>query len=189
MSLLEEIRTNLRDLVAALSNLNSQNRKELRETILLLEHEIDRSIVLCNLYIDGAARIKPKSELIDYLSMAPQTLLDSFNQYKICAGLYDLEDRFKMIFSTLRGSIAVGSMSKISGFVGNLAQGERFVIDGVRDLTEIMAEAGRDLSSLSGAAFEDRRGQLLLQLELERKELSGQMKLLRQTVRDIIKRM
>ena len=92
----------LMDLVTAFPKKDLQNRKEIRDTILELQSELERAIVLTTVYLDGIPRIRPidaRQELLDQLSQAPSRLLDAYNEFKICAGIYGLADKFRTLLS------------------------------------------------------------------------------------------
>ena len=74
MGLLDDVRKGLMDLATSLPKLNRENRRNMREVVLVLQSELDRSITLAILYLDGVSRIKTRSELLDYLYSAPSKL-------------------------------------------------------------------------------------------------------------------
>lgn len=189
MSAFEDIRRALLDLVTTLPSMNRESRKEIREVILELESELERSINLAVIYLEGTYRIKPEIELIDHLANAPSRLMDTFNQFKICAGIYGLSDKFNQIFDPTRLAVNAGKSQKIANLLQNLMSGERMIIDILRDTTEFLADSANDLRTLSGAEFNERRDQLQGRIELEVKELKSQIKLVRSTVKDVLVKM
>ena len=187
MGLFDEVRKGLMDLATNLPKMNRENRKEIREVVLALESELDRSIMLAILYIDGVSRIKPRQELLDHLYGAPTTLMEAYNQFKICAGLYGLADRFDEVFSTVKGSISIGHVATVTDLIRELSNGERMVIHGLRGMTDMLAESARELEKLSdGADFNERRSRLLDRLDIERNELKMQVAWLRRTVKEVL---
>lgn len=186
MLILDEIRNVLLDLVKVLPELNRSNRKELRDVVLELEAELERSLTVAILYLDGVPKIKPKQELLDHLRNAPAKLMESYSQFKICAGLYGLADRFGEVFSSIKGSVAVGQISSVDTMIKSLASGERMVIDGLRNMTQMMSDAALELDQLEGMEFENGREQLLKRVGLERNELRSQIVWLNKTVKDVL---
>ena len=145
MALFDEIRKALMDLATSLPKINRENRKEIREIVLELQSELERSLTMAIFYLDCVSRIKPRPELLDHLYSAPMKLMDTYNQFKVCAGLYGLADRFQDVFSSLKGSIAVGQVSALENLVRDLSNGERMVMDGLRDMTGMLADFARQL--------------------------------------------
>jgi len=189
MGLFDEIRKALMDLVVVLPKLNREHRKEIREVVLQLQSELERSITLAIFYLDGVSRIKPRQELLDHLYHAPQSLMDTYNEYKICAGLYGLADRFNEWFSSIRGSVNVNQIQSVETLIRDLAGGERLVIDGLRGTTQTLADAARELELLHDEEYEERKAALYERVALERNELRNQIEWLSRTVRDVLKKM
>lgn len=189
MALFDDIRKALMDLATSLPKLNRDNRKEIREIVLQLQSELERSITLAIFYLDGVSRIGPTPELLDHLYSAPVKLMDSYNQFKICAGLYGLADRFHDLFSSLKGSIALGNISSIESLIRDLSRGERTVVEGLHDMTTMLADFARELEQLQGAEFDAKRQNLLVRVDLQRNELKMQIDWFNRTVKDVLSKM
>ena len=189
MALFDEIRKALMDLATSLPKINRENRKEIREIVLELQSELERSLTMAIFYLDGVSRIKPRPELLDHLYSAPMKLMDTYNQFKVCAGLYGLADRFQDVFSSLKGSIAVGQVSALENLVRDLSNGERMVMDGLRDMTGMLADFARQLDVLNGDDYDDCYRRLLDRVDLERKELKSQIEWLINRVLDVFTKM
>ncbi len=189
MSTVEDIKKALFDLVTSLPKANKECRKEIRDIILQLESELERSYTLAIIYLEGTYRIKPDFELIDHLANAPIKLLDTFNQYKICAGIYGIRDNFNQIFDPSRFAIAAGKSQRIALLLNDLANGERMIIDMLRSTTDMLNEAANDLRILSGSDFEERRAQLHSRVALEVNELKNLIKSVRAAVKNTLAQM
>lgn len=189
MLLLDKIIDALSDLVVTLPKKNRENRKEIREVVLSVQTEMERAIELAILYIDGTKRIIPDQELIDHLQGASSNLMSSYNEFKICAGLYGLADRFDEVFSSIRGSINIGQIKAVEDLIRDLANGESLVVDGLRGITEKMYVYGNELSSLSGDDFDQKKSEIFQRLDLEVQTMRSQLNGFRKSVRDILKLM
>lgn len=189
MLLLDKIIDALSDLVVTLPKKNRENRKEIREVVLSVQTEMERAIELAILYIDGTKRIIPEQELIGHLQGASSNLMSSYNEFKICAGLYGLADRFDEVFSSIKGAINVGQIKAVEDLIRDLANGESLVIDGLRGITEKMYTYGNDLNSLSGDDFDSKKSQIILRLDLEVQNMRSQLNVFRTSVKEILKLM
>lgn len=189
MLLLDKIIDALSDLVVALPKKNIESRKEIREVVLSVQTEMERAIELAILYIDGTKRIIPDQELIHHLQRASNNLVSSYNEFKICAGLYGLADRFNEVFSSIKGAINVGQINAVEDLIRDLANGESLVIDGLRGITEKMYYYGNELSGLSGDDFDQKKSEAIQWIDLEVQSMRSQLNLFRKSVKDILKLM
>ena len=189
MLLLDKIVDALSDLVVALPKKNHENRKDIREVVLSVQTEMERAIEVAILYIDGTKRTTSEQELILHLQGASGSLMNSYNEFKICAGLYGLADRFDEVFSTIKGSINLGQLQTVEKLIRDLANGESLVVDGLRGITEKMYNYGSELSVLSGDDFEQKRDEIIQRLELEVQSMRAQLNVFRKSVRDILELM
>jgi hypothetical protein len=189
MLLLDKIISALSDLVVVLPKKNRENRKEIREVVLSVQSEMERAIELAILYIDGTKRVIPEQELVDHLTGASSKLMASYNEFKICAGLYGLADRFDEVFSSIKGSINYGQIKAVEDLIRDLGNGESLVIDGLRDVTEKMYTYGSELSNLSGDDFNKKKIEALERIELEVISMRSQLVLFRKSVKEILKLM
>jgi hypothetical protein len=189
MLLLDKIIDVLSDLVVILPKKNRENRKEIREVVLSVQTEMERAIELAILYIDGTKRIIPKQELIVHLQGASSNLMSSYNEFKICAGLYGLADRFDEVFSSIKSAINVGQIKAVEDLIRDLANGESLVINGLRVITEKMYTYGHDLNNLSDDDFESKKSQIIQRLDLEVQSMRSQLNMFRKSVKEILKLM
>ena len=189
MLLLDKIVNALSDLIVTLPKKNRENRKEIREVVLSVQTEMERAIELAILYIDGTKRIVPDQELIDHLRSASSNLMRSYDEFKICAGLYGLADRFDEVFSSIKGAINISQIKTVEGLIRDLANGESLVIDGLRDSTGRMYTYGSDLDSLSGDDFDQKKSEAIQRLDLEVATMRSQLVVFRKSVKEILKQM
>ena len=80
----------------------------------------------------------------------------------------------------------MGAISKVSQLIGSLEHGERFVIDGLRDITDRMAKDSRVLRGLSGKEYDAYVKQLLMRLDSDVQDLRQSLDTFRQDVRTIL---
>lgn len=181
----------LMDLVTALPKKDLANRKEIRDTILELQSELERAIVLTTVYLDGIPRIRPveaRDELLNQLSQAPMKLMDAYNEFKICAGIYTLADKFRTLLSGIHSSVHIANINKVPDLVSQLSHGEQIVIDDLRGTTEMLADAARDLGAISDdQEYLDRHSALVQRIQLEREMLDSQRKELLTSIRGLLK--
>ncbi len=189
MLFLDKITEALKDLVVVLPKKNRENRKEIRDVVLSVQSEMERAIELAILYIDGTKRVIPDQELIDHLLNASSKLMSSYNEFKICAGLYGLADRFGEVFSSIKGSINIGQINSVEELIRDLSNGERLVMDGLRDITGKMHAYGNELSTLSGDDFDEKKREALERIDLEVISMRDQLELFRKSVKSILKLM
>ncbi len=175
MDIFESLRKALLDAITSLPKLNRDNRKKVRDTVLVLQAEIERALTLAMYYLDGVPRIQSQNELIDHLAAAPMKLLDSYNQYKICAGIYGLADEFEEVFSSLPGAIDVKSIQAVKTLVRDLANGERLVLDGLRNTMLLLADCANELRALNGEAYADKKKIVQDKVALERTHLRNRL--------------
>jgi hypothetical protein len=150
---------------------------------------MERAVELAILYIDGTKRIVPDQELIDHLKGASPNLMSSYNEFKICAGLYGLADRFDEVFCTMKAAINVGQIKAVEDLIRELANGESLVIEGLREITDKMYGYGVELESLSGDDFEAKKLEAIQRLGLEVSTMRSQLDVFRRSVKEIRKRM
>lgn len=189
MDVFGQLRKAIADLVLVLFRLNADTRKELREVLVEFQSEMERVMTVAILHLDGIRRIKDKAELIAYLDGAESSLLHSCNQHKICAGLYELADRFKQVFDPVRGAVDLTRVASLADMIRTLAGGERSVLEGLRDTITMLHEQATDLSALSGPEYDERLTTLHQRVAMERDELRRKQKWLSDTVADVLNQM
>ncbi len=181
----------LMDLVTALPKKDLANRKEIRDTILELQSELERAIVLTTVYLDGIPRIRAieaRVELLNQLSQAPMKLMDAYNEFKICAGIYGLADKFRSLLSGIHTSVHISNINKFQNLVSQLSNGERIVIDDLRGTTEMLADAARELGGISDdQKFLDRHKAIVQRIQLEREMLDRKRKELISSIRSVLR--
>lgn len=188
MPLFDDVKSAFQALLS-LNQVNHDNRKLIREVVLALQANLEESLTLTIYYLDGAGRIRDRDELLEHLYNAPMKLMGTFNQLKVCAGLYDLADRFGQVFDSLKGSIALGDIQAVGQLVASLERGERMVMDGLRDTTHQLADAARELQPLADGDYEVRRQQLLADLARERQTLRERIDWLARTCNEVLEKL
>lgn len=137
LKLISEIKDVCKEIITALPMLNNTERREIRGIILQLKKDLTDSLVLAEQYLSGVERAKRESDLIDLLQNAPPRLLETYNEFKICAALYHLHDRFGQWFSAVSGAINVKNIQTVKCLIGRIADGERYII---RELEDVIRE-------------------------------------------------
>jgi hypothetical protein len=145
MPVIDEFTKACKDLIVALPKLNAKQRKEIRNAVLQVSDELERSLDLAVSYLQGTKNCNDPVELTKYLRNAKAKLSETYKEFKVCARLYDLGDRFKQLFSSIKLSIAIGSIRAVQNLVADLTKGERSVLDDLNSLTNQMADYADEL--------------------------------------------
>lgn len=116
------------ELVAVLPKLNDSQRKEMRDILLQLKGDLTDSLVLAEQYLNGVRRSTRDVDILDQLYNAPSKLIGAYNEFKICAALYHLDDRFNQWFSAIKGTVNAGNVKTVRKLIRRIADGERFVV-------------------------------------------------------------
>jgi hypothetical protein len=132
MQLVQDLKSACIDLIKILPELNDAQRKEMREILLLLKSDLTDSMVIAEHYLRGVKRATIEQDKLDQLYNAPSTLLNTYNELKICAALYHLHDRFFQWFSTIKGAVDVQNITKIKKLISGIRYGEKYIVKGLR---------------------------------------------------------
>ncbi|RKF17974.1 hypothetical protein DBZ36_12055 [Alginatibacterium sediminis] len=189
MLLLDKIVSTFSDLIIALPAKDKANRTEIREVLLGVQTQMERSIELTIVYINASKQIPSSQQLSVHLKQAPSALIGSYNEHEVCTKLYGLADRFKSVFSSIKGSIAMGQINAVEKLICELASGESIVIEGLRNTTEQMYLYGEELSYLTDVEFEQKKTEIFCWQDQECKELRVQLNSFRASVKDVLDRM
>jgi len=127
--------------------------------------------------------------MINHLSLAPQKLLESYSQYKICSGIYGLADEFREVFSSLPGAIDIESIESVKSLVASLAGGENLIVAGLRSTTLLMADYANELVPLEGDDYENKKVEVLSLVRLERANIRNRLDWFEKSITDILKMM
>lgn len=132
---------------------NAAGRQEIRDVVGQLADELDRALVLSDSYLVGVRYSRDDQDLIQYLQTASSKLLTSYHEHHVCAGLYQLADKFRQVFDPIRFSVSISSHQEIPALIGQLKNGERAILD---DLDEIVAQLQESAYQLSAASSDQR---------------------------------
>ena len=83
------------------------------------------------------------------MSNVDKTLMSTFLEHHICAGLYKLADRFKQVFDPARFSVSLQNYREIPELVSQLQNGERAVLDDLDDMAQQLRDYGVRLNGAS----------------------------------------
>ena len=64
-----------------------------------------------------------------YLSESQSKLFESFSEFRVCADLRNLEDRFTQVFNATRAAVSLGSVNEVHTLIGHLEDHERLIFD------------------------------------------------------------
>lgn len=168
---------------------NADARQEIREVTGQLADELDRGLMLADEYLVGARHPRDDQALSAYLYEARGRLMDSCREHQVCAGLYQLADKFGQTFDPTRFSVSLDAYAQIPRLIEHLRDGERAVID---DFDELIGHFYQHALALDAAPAGDRprlREQALASAEAFRVALAGQRKRLREGRREIVDRL
>lgn len=129
IKLFSDLKAACRDLVDVLPSLNDSQRKEMRNILLQLKGDISGSLVLAEQYLNGILRSTRESDILQQMNDAPVRLMHAYNEFKICAALYHLHDRFEQWFSSIKLTVNATKINAIRDLIKRVAGGERFIMD------------------------------------------------------------
>jgi len=118
---------------------NRAARDDVRAVVVRLGSTLDRAILLAILYLQGAGATAP-AQVHTYLLEARRTLLETCNEFNVCADLYNLADRFKMLFDPAKYAVSLGQSRAIPDLLSALGDRERSVLDGISDTLHWLTE-------------------------------------------------
>jgi hypothetical protein len=134
-------------IVAAGPKVNAEERKRILEVVGELGDTLRDSLMLTIIYLSHAKHARD-DEFADHLANGRSQLRESFREFKICGGLYNLRDRFGQVFNPTKFAVDIGRMQEMEYLINDLAHGERTVIDFLGDLTEWMSDEAEALRKL-----------------------------------------
>jgi hypothetical protein len=171
-------------IISAGANANASARQDIREVVGKLGDELDRALSLTDSYLVGAKFSYDDNELASYLADVDGKLMGSYHEHHICAGLYQLADRFEQVFDPARFSVSIESYNEIPRLVDELKNGEQVVLD---DLTDIASELRTYSSRLLSGMMD--RDQVLGAVEYHREEIDRYRKKIRQKRRELLSKL
>jgi len=153
---------------------NATCRQTIRETVGQLADELERALVLADAYLAGVRYAKDDQDLIQYLQGARMKIMTNLTENHVCAGLYQLADRFEQIFDPLRLSLSIGSYHAIPALIQHLKNGERAVLDDLDVIIQQLQDYAARIYTASQADLPALKRELDQSLEGYRTQLSTQ---------------
>lgn len=152
MTLVEMLKTAVADILKLGPSVNAASRKEIIDVVGNLADELDRALAAGESYLTGARYSIDDAELIRYLDNAESTLMRSFMEHHVCAGLYHLADRMTQIFDPLKLCIDVRHYGEVINLIDRLRNGERSILDDLDALVADMRNHSNQLGVASSPA-------------------------------------
>ena len=170
--------------------LNREQREQIREVVGELLDTLTDSLDLTIIYLNHAKHARP-DELVAHLADARWKLNQSFREFKICGGLYNLRDRFRALVSLPKLAVNAQRVDEIVHLVNDLADGERSVLDFLEGRTRWMNSKADALAKLKpgSVGWNKARGELLKELNAEVDAIEEMRDGLKRDVRHLIDRM
>jgi len=129
MGIVSEFLSSVRDIISWGSTLQQGQRKQIQAVVGELADELGRSIDILILYLDGIKASDDRARLTAYLREGSGKVFASFREFQVCAGLYELRDRFKGLFDPVGASVDMGNKGTLLRLIDDLSHGERLIYD------------------------------------------------------------
>jgi hypothetical protein len=120
------------------SSANAAARQDIRDVVGKLGDELDRALSITDSYLVGA-----KFSIDD----VDRKLMGSYLEHHICAGLYQLADKFEQVFDPTRFSVSISNYNEIPKLIGELKNGEQVVLDDLSDIANNLRDYSNQLHS------------------------------------------
>lgn len=130
MSIIDRFLTTSRELIGWASNLQTREKEELIEIVVGLADELNRSLTLFTVYLDGI-RIHSDDQIAGYLRSGRGRVMQSFRELDVCGDLYSLRSRFGSLLDPATLSVNMANIGSIGELIQDLAGGERVIHDGL----------------------------------------------------------
>jgi ElaB/YqjD/DUF883 family membrane-anchored ribosome-binding protein len=178
----------VRNIVTFGANANRTARKEIIGNVGSLADQLETSIVMVTSYLQNARTIDSPKELASYLLAARSKLLQTYHEFRICQGLYEMRDRLQQLFDPARYSIRIGKMTHITKLIDALATGERGILDELSGLFDKVESVAKRLDAVSsdGKKALRERAALFETIENQVTELNRLKERVRTTQRRIV---
>ncbi|MEF1251111.1 hypothetical protein [Vibrio owensii] len=163
---------------------NASCRKEIIDVVGKLSEELVRALDLADSYLVGAKFSIDDNELARYLADIDGTLMNSFKEHHICAGLYHLADKFEQVFDPMRFSVSLSNYQELPDLINELKNGDQVIIDDLQDLSHELRNYSNDIKSLASS-----RDDVLNAVEYHRVQLSKYRNQVKTQSRNIIKKL
>ncbi len=165
---------------------NATSREEIRAVVGQLSDELDRALMLADSYLIGVQYSRDDHELAQYLQAVNGKLMGSFHEHHVCAGLYQLADKFDQMFDPTRFAISVENYSEIPKLIGHLKNGERAVLDELEEITQTMQSLALQLSNSAPGKLEAIKSEISNSVLQSRRTIEKHRKKIKMVRRKII---
>jgi len=189
MSTLESFLKAGRAFIAAAASTNATCRQEIRDVVGLLSDELDRGLSLADTYLAGARYSADDAALGRYLAEARARISDNLREHQVCAGLYQLADRFEQLFDPVRFSVSIAHLGEIPELIRHLKDGERAVIDDLGAMADDLFDHASRLAHAPADRLDAVRQDLCAALQSHRHDLDQHRKKVRRLRRRVIDRL
>lgn len=189
MGVLSEFTDAALGLVKVLPQLDRDQRREMRDVIGELADELKRALTLTETYLAGAKNSRDAADLTAYFRNAPNALMQGFSEYKICGGLYGLEDKFRRLVDTTRLSVSAGNLAEIRTLIQSLSYGERMIIDDLDDLVVRLRQLADEVDASAPDEYEVVRAKALATLKVEEVKLGNHRKAIVSSMREAFRKL
>lgn len=120
---------------------NRDLREEIRGIIGDLADDLMSGLNIVAMRLRAAKRIADHDEFINYLSESEQQIFRSFSEFRVCADLRNLEDRFNRFFDPTRTAVDMSNVNEVKQLISSLEDYERLVFDMVHSPWRKIEEA------------------------------------------------
>lgn len=115
--------------IPAAINKNREMREEIRAIIGDMADDINGGLHIIIMRLRAAKRLDNRQEFVDYLNNSEGEIFRSFSEFRVCAGIRNLEDRFKRLFDPTRTAVDLSNVSEIQDLIVSLESHERLIFD------------------------------------------------------------
>jgi hypothetical protein len=185
MPTLEAFFSAAKSIVSLGATANANNRAQIRTIVGGLADQLDRALVIADVYLAGALVIQDSKELEAYLLPGYSKVMQDFHEYKVCSALYQLADEFSQVFDTKRLSVSMGEMSEIRELIDRLRDGERAVIDSLDAIIQRLYNLALELQSAGPRKALTVRRRVSSAVEESRTQIASQRKQIKAIARRI----
>jgi hypothetical protein len=173
----------LEEILKRLNSLNEAQRNEIRAAVGKLGIELDRSLLLAEIYLTGAENITNKAKLSTYLRKSRSELLQTYNTFQVCDGLYEISQKLAAAFPA-KGKNAA-DVIVVKDLLQELESKERLVVDDIQSIFSDLDAVARKLDLARSAANEKQAREEAMQL------IAGSTQVIetkRKAIADVVKR-
>ncbi|MFN6538309.1 MAG: hypothetical protein RM021_018440 [Nostoc sp. EkiNYC01] len=126
---------------------NQELRDEIRKVVNTIAQELHDGLELVELRIKGGRYIKDPERLQEYLLSSREKMIKDFSEFKICAGIRDLRDRFDRVFDPIRFAVELENVNAVKELLYELEKDERLIMDETGELWWKLDEAAQSVGT------------------------------------------